>query len=114
MLVTKHQIKYSLSTFLFCVAALLATISLSASAFDEESAASEIAVEDQVNINTADAETLALALEGVGMTRAQDIIIYREQNGDFETVEQLQEVSGIGPATLERNRIRILLEDVTE
>ncbi len=43
-----------------------------------------------------------------------DIIAYREENGAFETVEQLQEVSGIGPATLERNRPRILLSDQTD
>jgi len=111
---TKRYIKYSLSTFLFCVATCTAMFSVSVSAADEESAGSEIRTENQVNINTADAETLALALDGVGVTRALDIIAYREEHGDFETIEQLQEVSGIGPATLERNRMRILLQDRTE
>ncbi len=111
---TKRFIRLGLSTFLFCLTAFSAMFSLSVSAADEDSSAVEIRVEDQININTADAETLALALDGIGMTRAQDIIAYRDQHGDFETVEQLQEVSGIGPATLERNRSRILLADHTE
>lgn len=71
-------------------------------------------INNQVNINTADAETLALALDGVGMTKAQDIIAYREQNGDFKTADDLQKVSGIGKATLERNRSRILVTPADE
>lgn len=65
---------------------------------------------NQVNINTADAETLALALDGVGMSKARDIVAHREQNGAFKTVDDLQNVRGIGKATLERNRERILVE----
>lgn len=71
-------------------------------------------VDNRININTADAATLALALDGVGLTRAEDIIAYREQHGDFESVEALAQVRGIGPATLERNRERILLSDPVE
>lgn len=64
----------------------------------------------QVNINTADAETLALALEGVGPARAMDIVAWREANGPFTSVDQLQEVRGIGPVTMERNRDRIVVD----
>lgn len=71
--------------------------------------AEQIHVEDQVDINTADAETLALALDGVGMAKARDIIAYREQNGEFKSADDLQKVRGIGKATLERNRSRILV-----
>lgn len=74
----------------------------------------QIQVENQVNINTADAETLALALDGVGMAKAHDIISYREQNGEFKTVDDLQKVRGIGKATLERNRSRILVVPADE
>ncbi len=63
-----------------------------------------------VNINVADAETLATALTGVGPARAEDIVRYRDQYGPFTTVEQLAEVKGIGDATIERNRSRITLE----
>ena len=52
-----------------------------------------------------------MALDGVGMTRALDIIAYREEHGSFKTVDELERVRGIGKATLERNRSRILLDD---
>ncbi len=79
-----------------------------------EQAPAEIQPDNRVNINTADAETLALALDGIGMAKAQEIIVYREQNGDFKTVDDLQNVRGIGKATLERNRSRILVGTITE
>ena len=79
-----------------------------------EQAPVEIQPDNRVNINTADAETLALALDGIGMAKAQEIIAYREQNGDFKTVDDLQNVRGIGKATLERNRSRILVGAITE
>ncbi|MEX0731954.1 MAG: ComEA family DNA-binding protein [Aquisalimonadaceae bacterium] len=63
-----------------------------------------------VNINTADAQTIATALNGVGMTRATAIVEYRESNGGFESVEDLLNVSGIGPTTVEANRQNIVLE----
>jgi competence protein ComEA len=63
-----------------------------------------------VNINTADAATLAAGLRGVGLSRAEDIIRYRETYGPFATVEELVDVKGIGQATLENNRAVITLE----
>jgi competence protein ComEA len=62
----------------------------------------------QVDINTADAETLAMALDGIGLAKAREIVAYREQNGEFKTIEDLEEVRGIGPATIARNRDRII------
>lgn len=64
----------------------------------------------QVNINQADAETIADVLVGVGLTRAQAIVEYREQHGPFQSVDDLIEVKGIGEATLRSNRDRIRLE----
>ena len=64
-----------------------------------------------VNINTADAETLASELEGVGITKARAIVAYRNANGPFTTAESLTEVTGIGVRTIELNRANILLED---
>ncbi|TGD73479.1 ComEA family DNA-binding protein [Mangrovimicrobium sediminis] len=63
-----------------------------------------------VNINTADARTLAVALNGIGLSRAEDIVRYREQFGPFTTVDQLTEVKGVGTATVEKNRARITLD----
>jgi len=51
-----------------------------------------------VDINTATAAELE-TLPRVGPVTAQDIVEYREANGPFETIEELQEVPGIGPAT---------------
>lgn len=62
-----------------------------------------------VNINTADAETLAASLSGVGMSRAQAIVDYRGAHGPFKSVEDLATVRGIGMKIVERNRSSITL-----
>ena len=63
-----------------------------------------------VNINTADAQTIAGSLGGVGEKKAQAIIEYREKNGDFKTVESLMDVKGIGVETFEKNKKDLLLK----
>lgn len=64
-----------------------------------------------VNINKADAATIAQSLDGIGESKAQAIVAWREANGPFKTADDLAQVKGIGPATLERNRAAILLTD---
>ncbi|ASJ75100.1 ComEA family DNA-binding protein [Granulosicoccus antarcticus] len=64
-----------------------------------------------VNINTASVEELAAALPGIGPGKAQRIVEWRESNGPFQTIEQLLEVSGIGPKTLENIRPFVLIAD---
>lgn len=61
----------------------------------------------QVDINKADAKSIAAALEGVGMVKAEEIVAYRTMFGAFESVDELLAVPGIGEATLEKNRTRI-------
>ena len=56
-----------------------------------------------INLNTADESELD-ALPGVGPAIAARIVAWREEHGGFAEVEELTEVSGIGPATLERLR----------
>ncbi|MCX5509249.1 ComEA family DNA-binding protein [Pseudomonas sp. BJa3] len=61
----------------------------------------------KLNINTADASTLQRELSGVGQSKSEAIVAYRDNNGDFATVEELLEVEGIGKAILERNRDKL-------
>ena len=63
-----------------------------------------------VNINTATAAEIQDKLVGIGAKKAQAIVEYRDTHGKFINVEQLTEVSGIGKATLEKNRDRIVIE----
>jgi competence protein ComEA len=65
---------------------------------------------DPVNINTADATTIAAALEGVGEAKAKAIVAYRQQHGPFKSVDELALVKGIGPKMLERNRANIRID----
>jgi competence protein ComEA len=62
-----------------------------------------------VNVNTADALTLAKSLDGIGPTKAQAIVTWRDAHGPFKSVDDLAQVKGFGPATLERNRAAVLL-----
>ncbi|MFC2947695.1 helix-hairpin-helix domain-containing protein [Virgibacillus sediminis] len=61
-----------------------------------------------INVNTAGYEELQL-INGVGPTIAENIINYREANGPFQSIEELENVSYIGPATLEEIRPYITL-----
>ena len=90
---------------IFILSLLAAPMGLAA---DDPVAGAEETV--QIDINSADAAAIAAALDGVGLVKAQEIVAYREMFGAFESVEELTEVKGIGPSTLERNRDRIVLE----
>lgn len=63
-----------------------------------------------ININSADTELLD-ELPGIGPSRAEAIVEEREANGDFENAEDLTRVSGIGPATVDRMRDQVTVED---
>lgn len=64
-----------------------------------------------VNINTADAETIAESLDGVGMSKAEAIVRYRQANGPFQHADELVNVKGIGLSTVDRNRDYIRFKD---
>jgi len=59
---------------------------------------------DQLDINTASASELAERLKGIGPAKASRIVNWRDQNGPFKNIEQLQQVKGIGPKTVDRLR----------
>jgi competence protein ComEA len=92
------------------LAALLGAAWLPAMASAQDAAAPIEEMPARVNINSADAAELSRVLSGVGEARAEAIVRYRDTYGPFETLEELSAVSGIGEATLARNRERITLE----
>lgn len=63
-----------------------------------------------VNINTANAVELSEALTGVGISRANAIVQYRQANGPFKSANELSNVKGIGAATIKRNSGRISIK----
>ncbi|HEY3700137.1 MAG TPA: ComEA family DNA-binding protein [Spongiibacteraceae bacterium] len=63
-----------------------------------------------VNINTADAATLADGLKGVGQSKAEAIVAYRKEHGPFKSIDQLAEVKGIGDKLVQRNHDRIVVK----
>ena len=87
------------------LAALAAAPALMAVTTDTVSAA---AVE-KVNINTASVKELQ-KLEGIGRGVAQRIVEYREAHGPFKRGDDLRKVEGVGAATFERNRERIVVK----
>lgn len=62
-----------------------------------------------VNINTADADTLAQALRGIGRSKAEAIVAYRDEHGPFKSLDELGNVKGIGDKTLEQLRPQLSL-----
>ena len=69
----------------------------------EETRPASLLPGERIDVNTADVYDLQ-RLPGIGEKRAQDIIVWREEHGSFRTVDELTNISGIGPATLESLR----------
>jgi competence protein ComEA len=69
------------------------------------------AVAGPVNINTADAATLAAELTGVGPALAEAIVADRQANGNFASPEALTRVKGIGTRIVELNKGNILVSE---
>ena len=65
--------------------------------------------DNRVNINTAD-ETQLTTLTGIGATRAQAIIAYREENGPFAAIEEIMNVQGIKEGTFAKIKDEIVVE----
>lgn len=63
-----------------------------------------LALAGPVNVNTADAETIAAELKGVGLSKAKAIVEYRKKHGPFRSVDDLTLVKGIGERTLTINK----------
>lgn len=67
----------------------------------ETSKDSEGVKDGKINLNKADEATLT-TLSGIGTSKAQSIIAYRQENGNFQSIEDLKKVTGIGDKTFEK------------
>ncbi len=92
---------------LIAILLTVASLTLSAVSFADETSSDLSADVITVNVNEADAAAIANALSGVGLSRAKAIVEYRDQYGPFYSAEELTAVKGIGPSTVERNMSRI-------
>jgi competence protein ComEA len=73
---------------------------------------SALAFAAEVNINTADAETISAELNGIGLSKAKAIVEYRKKHGPFRSVDDLSLVKGIGERTVDKNRADIAVTAV--
>ncbi|HGJ5882173.1 ComEA family DNA-binding protein [Arsenophonus sp.] len=62
-------------------------------------------MDDKVNINTGSEEELAEKLNGIGLKKAQLIVLHRKKFGEFKSIEHLQDVPGI--CFIEKNREKL-------
>ncbi|NOX44008.1 MAG: helix-hairpin-helix domain-containing protein [Gammaproteobacteria bacterium] len=65
-----------------------------------------------VDINSADAKTIAAAISGIGLKKAEAIVAYRNEKGPFQSIDELTNIKGIGTKTLEKNKDNISLQGV--
>lgn len=63
----------------------------------------------RIDINKAE-ESEFLLLDGIGPSKAAEIIKYREENGPFKTIDELTNVTGIGEKTLDRIKEKLIVE----
>ncbi|MDD3370178.1 MAG: helix-hairpin-helix domain-containing protein [Lachnospiraceae bacterium] len=75
----------------------------------ESRLAAESAADGKINLNTATKEQLC-TLPGIGATRADSIIAYRDQAGSFQTVEDIMKVNGIKSSVYEKIKEQIKVE----
>jgi competence protein ComEA len=72
---------------------------------------SHFAVAEVVNINTADAQTLAATIIGVGEKKAMAIVAFRNEHGPFKSVDELTQVKGIALKLVDNNRGNLSVTD---
>ena len=93
---------------LFLLVTGLSSLGMGTQAFaQDKGSAAQHAI---ININSADAQSIAAGLKGVGASRAEAIVRYRETYGPFASLEELAEVKGVGKSTVDKNRKVLTLE----
>ncbi len=108
--VSAHTPRLLVQTLLLSLAMTAGQATLAQNAAEESPVAPLAGDLVQVNINEADATTIADVLVGIGVSRAMAIVEYREEHGPFTSLEQLVEVRGVGEATVFNNKDRIRFE----
>lgn len=73
-----------------------------------------IASAEPININTATAKEMAVGLKGIGPKKAEAIVAYREEQGLFQTINEITQVPGIGPSTLRQNRDNLTIGEMPQ
>jgi len=73
------------------------------------SAMSAQAPAEKININTANAEQISTSMTGIGESKAKAIVEYRKTHGNFKSIQELENVDGIGLKTVEKNKDKISL-----
>ena len=76
----------------------------------EETSETRAAQDGRIDLNTASSEELQ-TLKGIGPTKAQAIIDYRNRYGGFTCIEEITEVKGIGEKTFEKIRDQIYINN---
>ena len=83
-------------------AMLIASLTIQSPSYADELVTTEVQ-QTVVNLNSADKKTL-MSLKGVGKQKAAAIIEYREANGQFNSIEELKNIKGIGQSLLDKNK----------
>ncbi|WP_395344559.1 ComEA family DNA-binding protein [Ningiella sp. W23] len=101
------KLKTLLVTCLAC-ASLLSIPAHAASSQSDSSSTNGGPAFTLVNINKADSSALT-SLPGIGQKKAEAIVSYRELNGEFQSVEELGNVKGIGKRMVERLATKVTI-----
>ncbi len=72
--------------------------------------ASSLSFAQSININTATVEEFT-QLKGIGQSKAEAIVAYREMNNGFKSLEEMKNVKGIGPKFIEMNSDQLSVSD---
>ena len=93
---------------LTCLILSFSSLSIAENTSGNDNSLNTNQVNERIDINHADIKTLSL-LKGVGMKKAEAIIMYREENGKFVSIEDLLNVNGIGKQILALNKTKLTI-----
>lgn len=88
-------------------ATVVVSATKSATAMSSTTAAKPVAAAATIDLNSADASTLAREMRGIGQSKARAIVEYRRIHGPFRSIDDLALVKGIGARTIELNRAKL-------